>query len=68
LLSEGLMALNRDDRVRGVSTSRDPARSVLTRASVVKIGEALDAEQVIFGRSTSRPFPNPAAKAKDRYK
>ena len=50
LSSEGLMALNRDDRIEAYSRLSLRPYALLTKASVVKIGEELDAEQVIFGQ------------------
>jgi tetratricopeptide (TPR) repeat protein len=50
LSSEGLMALDRDDRIQAYSRLSLRPYSLLTKASVVKIGEELDAEQVIFGQ------------------
>jgi tetratricopeptide (TPR) repeat protein len=64
LASEGLMALNRDDRVEAYRRLAIRPRSLLTRASVVKIGEALDAEQVIFGQFDLQPVPESGGKSK----
>ncbi len=64
LSSEGLMALNRDDRVEAYRRLAIRPRSLLTRASVVKIGEALDAEQVIFGQFDLQPVPESGGKSK----
>jgi TolA-binding protein/TolB-like protein len=64
LSSEGLMALNRDDRVEAYRRLTIRPRSLLTRASVVKIGEALDAEQVIFGQFDLQPVPESGGKSK----
>jgi tetratricopeptide (TPR) repeat protein len=64
LASEGLIALNRDDRVEAYRRLAIRPRSLLTRASVVKIGEALDAEQVIFGQFDLQPVPESGAKTK----
>jgi tetratricopeptide (TPR) repeat protein len=64
LASEGLMALNRDDRVEAYRRLAIRPRSVLTRASVVKIGEALDAEQVIFGQFDFQAVPESGGKSK----
>jgi tetratricopeptide (TPR) repeat protein len=50
LSSEGLMALDRDSRMEAYSRLSLRPYSLLTKASVVKIGEELDAEQVIFGQ------------------
>ncbi len=64
LASEGLMALNRDDRVEAYRRLAIRPRSLLTRASVVKIGQALDAEQVIFGQFDLQPVPESGGKSK----
>ncbi len=50
LSSEGLMALDRDDRIEAYSRLSLRPYAVLTKASVMKIGEELDAELVIFGQ------------------
>lgn len=49
LSSEGMMTLERDTRVEAYRRLSIRPYSLLTRASVVKIAEELDAEQVIFG-------------------
>jgi tetratricopeptide (TPR) repeat protein len=64
IASEGLMALNRDDRVEAYRRLAIRPRSVLTRASVVKIGEALDAEYVIFGQFDLQAVPESGGKSK----
>ena len=62
LSSEGLMALDRDNRIEGFSRLSLRPYSLLTKASVLKIGEELDAEQVIFGRYDIKTAPDGAAK------
>jgi tetratricopeptide (TPR) repeat protein len=57
LSSEGLMALDRDDRIEAYSRLSLRPYSQLTKASVVKIGEELDAEQVIFGQYDIKAAP-----------
>ena len=59
LSSEGLMALDRDDRIEAYSRLSLRPYSLLTKASVVKIGEELDAELVIFGQYDVKPVPDP---------
>jgi tetratricopeptide (TPR) repeat protein len=59
--SEGLMALDRDDRIEAYSRLSLRPYSLLTKASVVKIGEELDAELVIFGQYDVKPVPDSAA-------
>ena len=55
LSSEGLMVLDRDDRVEVYRRLSIHPYSLLTKASVVKIGEELDAEHVIFGEFDMKP-------------
>jgi tetratricopeptide (TPR) repeat protein len=62
LSSEGLMALDRDDRMQAYSRLSLRPYSLLTKASVVKIGEELDAEQVIFGQFDVKPSPDASTK------
>ena len=56
--SEGLMALGRDERIEAYSRLSLRPYALLTKASVVKIGEELDAEQVIFGQYDVKPAPD----------
>ena len=60
LSSEGLMALDRDDRIEAYNRLSLRPYSLLTKASVVKIGEELDAELVIFGQYDLTPVPDSA--------
>lgn len=64
LSSEGLMALNRDERVEAYNRLSLRPYSLLTEASVVKIGEELDAELVIFGRYDVKPLSDQASKSR----
>lgn len=64
LSSEGLMALSRDERVQAYSRLSLRPYSVLTKASVVKIGEELDAEFVIFGQYDVKPAPDQESKSR----
>jgi hypothetical protein len=64
LSSEGLMALDRDDRIEAYSRLSLRPYSLLTKASVVKIGEELDAELVVFGQYEVKPGQDPAAKSR----
>jgi tetratricopeptide (TPR) repeat protein len=50
LASEGLVALDREDRQAAYQRLSVRPYSLLTRATVIKIGETLDAQQVIFGQ------------------
>jgi len=63
LSSEGLIALDRDDCVEGYRRLAIRPYSLLTTASVVKLGETVDAEQVLFG---SFDFKAADASAKNR--
>ena len=64
LASEGLMALNRDDRVEAYHRFSLRPYVLLTKASVLKIGEELDAEQVLFGEFDLKPVPESAVKSR----
>ena len=64
LSSEGLIALDRDDCVEAYRRLAIRPYSVLTTASVVKIGEAVDAEQVIFGGFDLKLVPDSATKSR----
>ena len=55
LSSQDLMVLERDARVEAYRRLSIRPYSLLTRASVVKIGEELDAEHVIFGEFDVKP-------------
>jgi tetratricopeptide (TPR) repeat protein len=55
LSSYGLLALSRDDRVEVYRRLGVKPEVLLTRATVMKIGEALDAGQVVFGDFTVDP-------------
>ncbi len=62
--SEGLIVLNRDDRVEAYRRLGIRPYSLLTKASVVKIGQELDAEHVIFGQFDLKAVPDSAAKSR----
>jgi tetratricopeptide (TPR) repeat protein len=49
LASEGLLVLNREDRLEGYRRLGLSPGAELTHASVMKIGQALDASSVIYG-------------------
>lgn len=55
------MALDRDERMEAYSRLSLRPYSLLTKASVVKIGEELDAEFVIFGQYDVQAVPDSAA-------
>jgi len=61
LSSEGLMVLDRDARVEVYRRLSIRPYTQLTKASVVKIGEELDAEHVIFGEFDMKPATEPSA-------
>jgi tetratricopeptide (TPR) repeat protein len=63
LSSEGLMALDRDERMEAYSRLSLRPYSLLTKASVVKIGQELDAEQVIFGQYDVKAAPDATTKS-----
>ncbi len=56
LASQGLVALDREDRTEAYQRLSIRPYTLLTKASVVKIGEELDAEQVIYGQFALKPF------------
>ena len=58
LSSEGLITLDRDDCLEAYRRLAIRPYSVLTTASVVKIGEAVDAEQVVFGSFDFKTNPD----------
>ncbi len=58
------MALDRDDRIEAYSRLSLRPYTLLTKASVVKIGEELDAEQVIFGQYDLKTIADPTAKSR----
>ncbi len=64
LSSEGLMALSRDERIEAYSRLSLRPYALLTKASVVKIGQELDAEQVIFGQYDVKPVPDSPSKSR----
>src|SRR5579859_3189502 len=64
LSSEGLMALERDDRIAAYDRLSLRPYTMLTKASVIKIGEELDAEIVIFGQYDVKPVPGAPAKSR----
>ncbi len=60
LSSEGDLVLKREDRVEVFRRLSIRQNALLTKASVLKVGEALDAGQVIFGDFEVRPGVNNA--------
>jgi tetratricopeptide (TPR) repeat protein len=57
LASRGLLVLERDDVQEGYRRLRLRARAELTDASILKLGEALDSEQILFGTFSFTPAP-----------
>ena len=64
LAAEGLVVLDRDNRVEVYRRLSIRPYAVLTKASVIKIGEALDAEHIIYGQFEFKPSAETAAKSK----
>ena len=61
LASEGLVALDRDDRNEAYQRLSIRPYALVTKATVLRIGEALDAEQVIYGHFDLAPPVDPPA-------
>src|SRR2546426_5050877 len=49
LASQGILVLSRENRMEAFRRLSIRPDAVLTRASIIKLGEALDATQVIYG-------------------
>src|SRR3978361_5764 len=64
LAAEGLVALDRPDRNEAFQRLSVKPYTTLTKATVVKIGQELDAEQVVYGQFDLKPVGN--AKRKKR--
>ena len=58
LASEGLVALDRSDRKEAYQRLSIRPYALLTKATVLRIGESLDAEQVIYGHFDLAPPVN----------
>jgi len=61
LASQGVLALSRMDRLEAYRRLSIRPNAVLTHASIIKLGEALDASQVIYGHYEVSPAGSPAA-------
>ncbi len=61
LASEGLLVLDREVRLEAYKRLSMRANVPITRASVIKLGEALDASRVIYGQYDMAPLQGPAA-------
>ena len=68
LNSYGLLTLSRDDRVEVYRRLGVKPAVLLTRATVMKIGETLDAGQVVFGDYTVDPATGPGAGMKSNVR
>src|SRR6266704_1671244 len=55
LLTQGVLALDREDRQEAFRRLAIRPYALLTRASVIKLAESLDAGQVMFGQYTLAP-------------
>lgn len=64
LASEGIIALERNDRQEAYKRLTIRPNTQLTKASVVVLGESLDADQVIYGFYELIPAADPAAKTR----
>ncbi|HVP47324.1 MAG TPA: tetratricopeptide repeat protein [Bryobacteraceae bacterium] len=63
LASQGILVLSREDRLEAYRRLSIRANAVLTHATVMKIGEALDASQVVYGYFQVSPQANASAEA-----
>lgn len=64
LSEEGVLAVRRNDRVEAFRRLAIRPDTQLTRASVIKLGEAVDADQIIYGNFTFQPETGPAPKSR----
>ena len=55
--SQGMIALSRDDREEAYRRLQFHAHVTLTLASVIRLGQSLDADQVIYGEFDLKPGP-----------
>src|SRR5258708_21807326 len=63
LASQGVLVLSREDRLEAYRRLSIRPNAVLTHASIIKLGEALDASQVIYGHyeiTAPQPRDGPA--------
>jgi tetratricopeptide (TPR) repeat protein len=65
LAAEGVLALDRDDRLEAFRRLSLRTNAVLTRASMIKAGESLDASEIVYGEYGLAP-PPPGAPAASR--
>jgi hypothetical protein len=55
--SQGMIALSRDDREEAYRRLQFHSHVTLTLASVIRLGQSLDADQVIYGEFDLKPGP-----------
>src|SRR5437763_8155498 len=60
LMSEGILALDRSDRLEAYRRLSMRPNAVLTRASIIKAADALDAATVIYGQYELMPTAPPS--------
>src|ERR1051325_3590670 len=60
LSSEGILVLDRDDRLEAYRRLSLRPNAVLTRASIIKAGDALDAATVVYGQYELLPVAPPS--------
>lgn len=60
LASEGLLLVSREDRIEVYKRLSIRPTAILTRATIFKIGQSLDASQVVFGQYELTPAAGPA--------
>lgn len=53
--AEGVLALDREERLEGFRRLSLRTNALLTRASIIKAGESLDASEVIYGQYEAAP-------------
>src|SRR5579862_6719952 len=66
LVSQGILGLEREDRLEALRRLSLRPNAVLTRASVIKAGEALDASRVVYGQYDLAPAPAGSATGSSR--
>src|SRR5215475_6764077 len=64
LASEGLLVLSRDDRLEAFRRLSLRPGAELTHASIIKLGESLDAAQVIYGFFELLPADGPNSQSR----
>ncbi len=66
LVSQGILGLEREDRLEALRRLSLRPNAVLTRASVIKAGESLDASRVVYGQYDLAPAPPGSATGSSR--